>query len=103
MIPLEILGVKSSNFLAFPSLGEISRLDWKSDRIFFDEILRLAVQEKNERLRKALLSSKKRYERMELLKQADKVIMGGLVKHIYRKLAKRRNAMRRITVVPDEN
>ncbi len=103
MIPLEILGVKKSSFPPSPSLREISRLDWKSDCIFFDEILRFAVQEKNEQLKKALLCSKKRYEWMELLKQADKVFMGGLIKHIYRKLTKRRNASRRITVVPDEN
>ena len=100
MVCLKLLGVPASRFPPLPPLRALRRMDWRTEPIFLKNNIDLALRQDNEGLRKALFAGWRRYKRTRLVREIDRVILGGLAKRIYRKIAKATPAIRRIGVTP---
>ena len=100
MIPLQMLHATATRFPPPPPLRNIRRMNWGADPIFLNNNIDLAIQQGHVEFRDALLASKRRYERMQLFKEMDRVILGGLIKRIYRKTMKAPSTVHRITTTP---
>jgi hypothetical protein len=100
MVSLELLGVTASRFPPLPPLRALGRMHWRTELTFLKNNIDLAVRQGDDGLRNALLSGWRRYERTKLVREIDRVIMGGLAKRIYRKITKSPPRIVRIGVTP---
>lgn len=105
MIPLQLLGVSTPAFPPLPPLSEIKkiRIANEIEMIFFRENYDLATRTGNRALREALGSCLRRHERTRLFKDVDRVMLGGLVKRVYRRAAKTSPATYRISMTPPKD
>jgi hypothetical protein len=105
MIPLQLLGVSTPAFPPFPSLSKIKKIRIANDieMIFFKENYDLATRTGDKALRDALKACLRRHERTRLFKDIDRVMLGGLVKRVYRRAAKTSPATYRISMTPPKD
>ncbi|MCR4410342.1 MAG: hypothetical protein QHH43_07725 [Candidatus Saccharicenans sp.] len=103
MIPLRVLGVKSPAFPDFPKLSVIKKLQIKNEieMIFFKENLDLAINYGDKDLVNAMRAYLRRYEMIQLLKEVDRVVLGGFIKRTHRRIIKK-PSFYRITMTPRE-
>lgn len=102
MIPLHLLGIQNAPFPPLPLLREIRKMRISGDieMIFFKENLELPMLEGKNELREALQVCMKRYEKLWLFKEFDRVILSGLIKRVYRRIVKDTPNIRRIDTTP---
>ena len=101
MIALQLLQVQGP-FPPLPPLRVIRKMPIGSfARSFVAENIALARQSGDGVLQKALSASLHHHERQQLLKLADRVLLGGLLKRAYRRTWKSRCGAPRIQPVPD--
>lgn len=102
MVPLMILKAENVPFAALPSMEVIRkmRITDAIERRFFMDNLDLARQSGDAELQAALRSCMERCERQELFKEADRVILGGLIRRICRGGAEATPGFRRISTTP---
>ncbi len=103
MIPLELMGVTSAPFPWPVSLKAIRRTNWSKEPIMLGQNIDFAIHRGNRRFWKELSARKRKVERVMLLKDIDRVLLGGLFKRAFRTLAKGSPAGRRIDVVPPKD
>jgi hypothetical protein len=104
MTALEILGAKAALFPPFPPAKTIRRRYREVYQDYLKENLELAVRKGHEELAGALKAIQRRYDRKQLIKDADRVLLGGLIKRTYRKIRKEpRRLVDWIDVVPPKN
>lgn len=86
MISLRLLNVTTEAFPPFPSLREIrgKRIDGQIEATFLKENIELADQTNHWEIKKALEASLKRYERESFFKHADKMILNGKGRGLFR-------------------
>jgi hypothetical protein len=101
-IPLTLLRVSVAPFPPLLPLKAIRkmRIDGDIEMIFFKETFDLALRTGDEKLRDALRACMQRYERVRLLKELDRVFLGGLIKRAYRRISRDRPVVRRIDTTP---
>jgi hypothetical protein len=102
MIPLKLLQAETGPFPPLPSSNIIKKMPIGGaiEKSFFQDNLDLAQQSGNAELRDALRACLRRHERSELLKNFDRVILGGLLKRIRRGLDKTPVGFQRIDTIP---
>ena len=102
MIPLQLIGISTPAFPPFPTLSEIKkiRIANEIEVIFFRENCDLATRTGDKALRYALKDCLRRYERRQLFKEIDRVMLGGLVKRTYRRAMKISSGAYRISMTP---
>jgi len=101
MIPLRLLGVDGP-FPAFPPLKAIRKMRIEpTAAAFLVENAGLAQQAREPALRKALLARLRRWERRRLLKEVDRVLWGGFLRHICRRRRSARSGSPRIATVAE--
>ncbi len=105
MIPLQLLGVSTTAFPPFPPLSKIKEIRIANDieMIFFKENYDLATRTGNRALRQALAACLRRHERTRLFKDVDRVMLGGLIKRVYRRAAKAAPTTYRISMTPPKD
>lgn len=105
MVPLQLLGVSTTAFPPFPSLSKIKKIRIANDieMIFFKENYDLATRTGDKALRDALKVCLRRHELTRLLKDVDRVMLGGLVKRVYRRVVKTPPATYRISMTPPKD
>ena len=100
MIPLEIMGLRTPRFPWPLSLSAVRRTDWSREPDMLGQNIAFAAARGDTRVRRALAASRRRSQWTRLLKDVDRVLLGGNVKRIVRTLARRRPIERRLTVTP---
>ena len=102
LIPLELLNVSSAQFPPVPPVKEIRKMPIKGDieLIFFKENMDLAVQSENRELHDALNACIARHEKVKILKEIDRVLLGGFIKRAYRKIKGELPDTRRVDTTP---
>lgn len=103
MLPLELLGATSAPFPWPLSREAIRRADWSKEPIMFGQNMDFALQKGDQRLWNELSAIRRRNERNRLLKEIDRVLLGGIVKKTTRTLSRNAPAARRIDVVPPKD
>jgi len=88
MIVLEAIEAKAALFPALPPAGTLRRLYRETYQFFIDENLDLAVRKGHKKLAGALKAVRRRYERRRLIKDADRILLRGLIRRTYRKIRK---------------
>lgn len=88
MLALEILGKKAALFPPLPPAKIIKRQYREQHPLFLKENLELAARKGNKELLDVLRAIERKYERRQLIKDADRVLLGGLIKRTYRKIRK---------------
>jgi len=98
MISLKLLQAGPGPFPPFPSHAVIKKMSIAGaiEKGFFQENLDLALQSEDAGLREALQACLRRQERRELLRNVDRVILGGLIKRLSRAVTKGDSGIRRI-------
>ena len=104
MVSLSLLDGSMSAFPAFPTLKEVRRreIDGQVEATFLKENIELAEAVGNMELRKALMHSLKRYERIRLYKHIDRVLAGGKIRGFYRKKFKNDKSVDRIDLKAEQ-
>ncbi len=102
MIPLYLLDAVPAPFPPLPPPSAIRRMriGGNIEMIFFKENYELAVERSNLKLRNALKACMKRYDRTQLFKEVDQVLLGGLIKRAKRNIIKRQSGYHRIDTTP---
>jgi len=100
MTSLELLGLRPASFPWPLSFKAIKRMDWSHELILIEQNIELAVRRNNKKIERVLRACLRRYERLRLLKDADRVFLGGIVKKAFRIFSKGAPTARRIDVVP---
>ncbi len=101
MIPLGLLNASAAPFPPlFPKLIRRSQILNKNEIVFFKENVAFAVEREDHRLRTALESRMRRYEQRQLIKDLDRVLLGGFIKRIYRRIVNDKPIVRRIETTP---
>jgi hypothetical protein len=105
MIPLNLLNASFINFPPLQSADQIRKMRIAGDieMIFFKENLEISDESNNKELRDALIACMSRYERIKLLKDFDRVMLGGILKRAFRKLSKYNSEARRIDSSPPKD
>ncbi|OGD32792.1 MAG: hypothetical protein A2V45_15640 [Candidatus Aminicenantes bacterium RBG_19FT_COMBO_58_17] len=103
MISLELVGASAVPFPALPTPKALRRVNWKSEPIYLKENVDLALHSGNKELRRTLSACLRKIERRQLLKDMDRVLLGGLIKRARRKISKANPEVRRITAAPPED
>jgi hypothetical protein len=88
MVALESLGVKGAPFPALPPARTLKRRYHEVNQYYLKENLDAALRNGQAELAGTLKTLQRRYERKRLLKEADRVILGGLIKRAFRKIRK---------------
>lgn len=100
LIPLKLLGATATLFPTFPSLKTIHHMNWKDEPNYLKENIGLAIQVGNTEVRDALLACVRRYERMQLFKEIDRILLGGVIKRVYRKIVKHHFEVPLVSITP---
>jgi len=89
MIPLALLGAADVPFPPLPPTKDISkmRITGAIEKSFFQDNLDLAKTSGDVRLLRALEACLRRYERQSLVKEVDRVLLGGRIKRIRQRRA----------------
>jgi hypothetical protein len=105
MIPLQLLGASTTAFPPFPPLSKIKRIRIANDieMIFFKENFDLATRTGDKALRDALKACLRRHERTRLLKDFDKVLLGGILKRAYRRVRNEPPSVHRVSMTRPED
>lgn len=88
MIALEILGAKAALFPPLPPAKTLRRRYRETCQFYLIEDLEMALRNGCEELACVLKAIQRRYDRKQLIEDADRVLLGGLLKRIYRKIRK---------------
>jgi hypothetical protein len=98
MIPLKLLQAGTGPFPPLPSSKVIRkmRIAGAIEKSFFNDNLDLALQSGDAELRDALQACLRRHERLELLKNFDRVILGGLIKRTHRAITNAVSGIQRV-------
>lgn len=103
MIPLRLLGAPAGPFPPLPPPEQIRKMVVLNDveEIFFRENLEAAGNSADRDLVRALTGSLKRYERQKLVRDFDRVVLGGRVKKaILRRAARTAVGIERVHTTP---
>ena len=100
LIPLKLLGATAAPFPPFSPLKAIRRISWKDEPNYLKENINLALQTGNTELHDALLACVRRYERIQLIKEIDRVLLGGVIKRAYRRIMKHPPGVPLIGITP---
>lgn len=102
MIPLKLLRAAAVPFPPLPPTAVIRKMRISGDieLNFFQDNLDLAMKSGDDELRDALRSCMARYERQRLFKEADRVILRGLIRRVLRARANTAQGMQRIDTTP---
>jgi hypothetical protein len=102
MIPLKLLQAGTGPFPPLPPTEVIRKMRIAGDieLNFFQDNLDLALKSGDDELRDALQSCLARYERQRLFKEADRVILRGLVRRVLRARANAAEGIQRIDTTP---
>jgi hypothetical protein len=86
MLPLKLLRSPAAPFPDLPLSDVFRKMSISNDieKIFIEETVELAFRMDNNELRDALSTCLKKYERVRLFKEFDRVVLGGLIKRLYR-------------------
>jgi hypothetical protein len=104
MISLKLVGASAVPFPALPKPKALRRVNWKSELIcYLKENVDLALQSGDKELWRALSACLRKIERRRLLKDMDRVLLGGLLKRVRRKISKANPEARRIMAYPPED
>ena len=105
MVPLSLIGVSTPAFPPLPPLAAIRkiRIANEIEMIFFRENYELAMRRGDAALRRALGSCLHRHDLRRFLRDADRVLLGGLAKRTYRRFVSSTPASRRITMTPPQD
>ena len=98
MIPLQLLQAGPGPFPPLPSDKVIRtmRIAGAIEESFFHDNLDLALNSGDVKLRHALQACLRRHQHLELLKDFDRAILGGVIKRVHRKGAGGRAGFNRI-------
>jgi len=102
MVTLRSLGVTGALFPPFPSLRAVRGMKWSgvTEPRFIQQNIDLAVQKGDRDLERALRACLKKQERIQLFKDMDRVLLGGLVKRIAGKFRGAPSNSRRVATLP---
>ena len=102
MIPLGLLGASAAPFPPLPPLGTVKKMRIANDieMIFFEENFDPAMGRADRSLLRALKACRRRYERQQLLKAVDKVVLGGFLKKAHRRRAAAAAGIVRVDTLP---
>ena len=102
MIPLSLIGASTPAFPPLPPLAAIRkiRIANEIEMIFFRDNYELAKRRGDAGLRRALGACLRHHDRLRFLRDADRVLLGGLVKRTYRRFVNSTPTSRRITMTP---
>jgi hypothetical protein len=103
MISLRLLNVSSEAFPSFPSIEVIKnkRIDGQIEAAFLKENIVLATQANAAELKKALVQSLRRYQRIKLYKNIDKVLLNGTLHKVHKKNFQENSTPPRIDLKPE--
>lgn len=102
MIPLELMGVRGAPFPPLPPSREIRRMRVANDieAIFLEENLDAGTGAPKGALFRALRSCIRRFERQKLVRDLDKVVLGGKLRKAYLRRAGTGASITRIDTTP---
>ncbi len=101
MTSLHIIQARTTAFPPFPSIKTIRRMNWKNEtRNKLKENMDLAGEKQYWEIHKTLLGFVQRRERIQLLKDIDRVLLSGLIKRAYRRIVNGPPMVRRIDTTP---
>lgn len=105
MIPLARLGAAQAPFPPLPPLSAIRKLRIANEieRVFFAENLDPALGSKNEALDRALKVCMRRFDRLQLVKSLDRVLLGGSLRKAYLRRVARSAGIARVDTTPPAN
>ena len=103
MISLELVGASAVPFPALPTPKALRRVNWGRETVYLKENVDLALQSGNKKLRRTLLACMRKIERLQLLKDMDRILLGGLLKRARRKISKANPEARRIKAAPPKD
>jgi hypothetical protein len=105
MIPLKLLRARAIPFPPLPPNDAIGKMRIAGDieLNFFKDNLDLALQSGDRGLRDAMRTCLSRYERQRLFKEADRVLLGGLIKRAHRAKAKAGSGIQRTDTTPPKD
>ncbi len=104
MLSLSLMRVSSAPFPPLPSMRAIRRMPIRDsvELMFLKEDLELATEMKDEAMMDALSRCIRRVERLLLFEEVDRVLLGGLLKRLYRRL-RRAEAINRVRTASPEH
>lgn len=102
MVPLELWGASAAPFPTLPPLEAVRKMRVANDieMIFFKENFDPALGTANPALLRALMACLRRYDRQQLMKAIDKVVLRGSIKKAYRRRAAATAGILRIDTTP---
>jgi hypothetical protein len=105
MIPLKLLRARAIPFPPLPPNDAIGKMRIAGDieLNFFKDNLDLALQSGDRGLRDAMRTCLSRFERQRLFKEADRVLLGGLIKRAHRANAKAGSGIQRTDTTPPKD
>ena len=105
MTTLELSGKAPASFPWPLSFRAIRRVDWSHELNLLEQNIDFAARSGTggRKLSRVLRARRRGYERFELLKEIDRVLLGGIVKKTLRKFAKGVPPARRIGVIPPKD
>jgi hypothetical protein len=103
MAALELLGQRPPSFPWPLSAGAIRRADWSQEPVALRHNIEFAAGLGHPWLLKALRARQRRYKRIRLLKEIDRILLGGVVKGAFRIFSRSAATSRRIGVVPPKD
>jgi hypothetical protein len=103
MISLELVGASAVPFPVLSTPKALRRVNWRMEPIYLKENVELALRCGNKKLRRTLLAEMRKIERLQLLKDVDRVLLGGLIKRARRKISKANPEARWITAAPPKD
>ena len=105
MTTLELMGKAPASFPWPLSFRSIRQVDWSHELNLLEQNIDFAARrgKRAEKLLRVLRARRRGYERVRVLKEIDRVFLGGIVKRTSRRLSKGGPAARRIGVLPPED
>jgi hypothetical protein len=103
MIPLHLMGATSAPFPWPLRADAIRRADWSKEPIMFGQNMDFALLKGDRQLLGVLAAIRRKNERILLLKEIDRVLLGGMVKKAFRFFSRNAPAARRIDVLPPKD
>lgn len=88
MVALEALGAKAALFPPLPPARTLRRRYREGHQFYLKENLEMAVRKGHKKLAGVLKAIERKHDRKQLIKDADRVLLGSLIKRTYRKIRK---------------